>query len=293
LLFPLSSFLLFTMSRLLDHLPAKLLALLAAGLLWFQLRENEPLTERTLLVPLNAIGLDASRVAANLPPQVRIRVRGPARLVEGDGLATLNAYIDLSEVSEGDFLRPVRVELPSGVRAIGLEPARLEGRVERYESKPLRVQIQSPGSLVEPSMLNVEAKGPSSAIAGARVALGYADPDSSEASLIAIDAAGQPIKGISLNPDKVGIVGRSPYWIEKSVPLVLEAPPATLRVSESDFPAEVSLLGTPAVLSSVQTVRVRPQYRAGQYSQTLEPKLPQGVRLASELKGTLRVEKVQ
>lgn len=281
------------MSRLLNHFPAKMLALLAAALLWFQLRENEPLTERTLLIPLNAIGLDNNRVAANLPPQVRIRVRGPARLVEGDGLSTLNAYIDLSEVSEGDFLRPVRVELPSGVRAIGLEPARLEGKVERYEAKPLRVQIQSPGNLVEPSMLNVEARGPASAVQEARVALGYADPESTEVGLIAIDGAGQPLKGITLTPDKVTIAGRNPYLIEKSVPLVLEVPPPKLRVVESDFPTEVSVLGTPAALSPVQTVRVRPQYRAGTYKQTLLPKLPQGVRLATELTGTFKVEQVQ
>jgi YbbR domain-containing protein len=281
------------MSRLLDHLPAKLLALLAAGLLWFQLRGNEPLTERTLLVPLNAIGLDNSRLAANLPQQVRVRVRGPARLVEGDGLSTLTAYIDLSEVSEGAYLRPVRVELPSGVRAIGIEPARLEGKVERYETKPLRVQVQSAGSLVEPEMLNVEARGPASVVQAAKVALGYADEDSTEVSLIAIDGSGQPISGLSLTPDKVNISGRSPYLIEKTVTLVLEAAPSTLRIVESDFPTEVNIIGSPAALSKLETVRIRPQYRTGQFQQTLNPKLPPGVRLATELTGTLRVERVQ
>lgn len=281
------------MSRLLHNFPAKLLALLASTLLWFQLRESQPVTERSLSRPLQVLGLAEDRVAVGLPAQVQLRLRGPSRLLEGSNLNPINAYVDLSGVDSGEFAREVRVGLPAGVELVGLEPARVEARVERYETKTLMVFVYNPSQslTVEPSM--VEARGPMSLVAQAYRAVGLAEGNGDVVLLTAVDIEGKPLGDLILTPDRVRITERGPLLTRRMLPLRLQKAPQGWRVLEASIPPSVEVQGDPQVLRHLERVEARVPLRTGRFEAPLELLLPEGVQAVSGLTGTFRIERVQ
>lgn len=281
------------MSRLLHNLPAKLLALLASTLLWLQLRESQPVTERTLTRPLQVLGLAGDRVAVGLPAQVQLRLRGPSRLLEGSNLNPVNAYVDLSGVDSGDFTRDVRVGLPAGVELVSLEPARVEARVERYETKTLMVFVYNPSQslTVEPSL--VEARGPMSLVAQAYRAIGYTEGNSDVVLLTAVDIEGKPLGDLILTPDRVRITERGPLLTRRTLPLRLQRAPQGWRVLEASIPPSVEVQGDPQVLRRLERIEARVPLRAGRFEAPLELLLPEGVQVVNGATGTFRIERVQ
>jgi YbbR domain-containing protein len=280
-------------SRLLHNLPAKLLALLASALLWLQLRESQPVTERSLTRPLQVLGLAGDRVAVGLPAQVQLRLRGPSRLLEGSNLTPVNAYVDLSGVDSGDFIRDVRVGLPTGVELVSLEPARVEARVERYETKTLTVFVYSPSQslMVEPSL--VEARGPTSLVTQAYRAIGYAEGGSEVVLLTAVDIEGRPLSDLILTPDRVRITERSPLLTRRTLPLRLQPAPQGWRVLEASLPPSVEVQGDPQVLRHLERIEAKVPLKTGRFEAPLELLLPEGVQVVNGVTGTFRIERVQ
>lgn len=281
------------MSRLLHNLPAKLLALLASTLLWFQLRESQPVTERSLTRPLQVLGLAEDRVAVGLPAQVQLRLRGPSRLLEGSNLSPINTYIDLSGVDSGEFTRDVRVGLPAGVELVSLEPARVEARVERYEAKTLPAFAYSPRQVltVEPGV--VEARGPMSLVAQAYRAIGYAEGGGDLVLLTAVDAEGRPLRDLILTPDRVRVTERGPLLTRRTLPLRLQKAPQGWRVLEASLPPSVEVQGEPEVLRRLEHIEARVPLRSGRFEAPLELLLPEGVQAVNGVTGTFRIERVQ
>ncbi|RIH85309.1 YbbR-like domain-containing protein [Calidithermus roseus] len=281
------------MSRLLHNLPAKLLALLASTLLWLQLRESQPVTERSLTRPLQVLGLAGDRVAVGLPAQVQLRLRGPSRLLEGSNLNPVNAYVDLSGVDGGDFIRDVRVGLPAGVELVSLEPARVEARVERYETKTLMVFVYNPSQslTVEPSL--VEARGPMSLVAQAYRAIGYTEDNSDVVLLTAVDIEGKPLGDLILTPDRVRVIERGPLLTRRTLPLRLQRAPQGWRVLEASIPPSVEVQGDPQVLRRLERIEAKVPLRAGRFEAPLELLLPEGVQVVNGVTGTFRIERVQ
>jgi YbbR domain-containing protein len=281
------------MSRLLHNLPAKLLALLASTLLWFQLRESQPVTERSLTRPLQVLGLAGDRVAVGLPAQVQLRLRGPSRLLEGSNLSPINAYVDLSGVDSGEFTRDVRVGLPAGVELVSLEPARVEARVERYETKTLPVFAYSPSQVLTVVPSVVEARGPLSLVAQAYRAIGYAEGGSDLVLLTAVDAEGKPLESLILTPDRVRVTERGPLLTRRTLPLRLQRAPQGWRVLEASLPPSVEVQGDPQVLQRLERIEARVPLRSGRFEAPLELLLPEGVQAVNEVTGTFRIERVQ
>ncbi|PZA06112.1 MULTISPECIES: YbbR-like domain-containing protein [unclassified Meiothermus] len=274
--------------RLLDHLPEKLLALLAAGLVWYQLRASEPIAERTLTRPLQVLGVRQGQSVSGLPQTVELRLRGPARLIEGNNLSTVNAYVDLSGVGEGAFVRNVQVGLPAGVRLVAVEPGRVEGRLEAVVSRRLPVEVHSPGHWLHFEPASVQAIGPRGLVDQAVRAVGV-DIGGAQVRLFPVDATGEPLESLALNPDQVRVVQREVMQAQKAVPLVLAEPPTSLRVLEARVPSSVTLVGPVAVLASITQVRAVPEWRPGSYTSPLQLQLPQGVQATAPVQGNFRV----
>ncbi|ADH62107.1 MAG: YbbR-like domain-containing protein [Deinococcota bacterium] len=274
--------------RLLGNLPEKLLALLAAGLVWYQLQASEPIAERTLTRPLQVLGVQQGQSVSGLPQTVELRLRGPARLIEGNNLSTVNAYIDLSGVGEGAFVRNVQVGLPAGVRLVAVEPGRVEGRLEAVVSQRLAVEIHSPGRWVRFEPTYVQAIGPRGLVNQAVKAVGV-DMGGDQVRLFPVDATGEPLESLALNPGQARVIQRETIQAQKTVPLVLAEPPASLRVLEARIPGSVTLVGPVAALEGVTQVRASPEWRTGSYTSPLQLQLPEGVRVTAPVQGNFRV----
>jgi len=152
------------LGRLLHNWPIKLAAVLTALVLWYQLREVEPVVERSLERPLEVVGLGEDRAVVGLPKTVTVRFRGTARIVENLNPGAVVVFIDLSGVNGGPFAANVQVRAPSGVQIAEVVPAKVEARIERLGAGVLPVEVYAPGSAVAFEPDSVEMRGPASLV---------------------------------------------------------------------------------------------------------------------------------
>jgi hypothetical protein len=169
-----------------------------------------------------------------------------------------------------------------------VEPGRVEGRLEAVVSKRLPVEIQSPGRWLRFEPTSVQAIGPRGLVDQAVRAVGV-DVGGDQVRLFPVDASGEPLESLALNPGQVRVIGRETIQAQKTVPLVLAEPPASLRVLEARIPGSVTLVGPVAALEGITQVRATPEWRTGTYASPLQLQLPDGVRVTAPVQGSFRV----
>jgi hypothetical protein len=165
-------------ARLANDWPAKVVSLIAAGLIFVFYRFNR-LEERYISVPLQVLTNDEFVPASQVPDSVRITLRGESNDIfavqEGDVAAT----IDLSSYQgEGVFRAPVQIEKRDSALGvdpleIGADPAEVAVGIERRVSRVVPVTPSFRGFLApgyelqsfELSPAEVEVHGPASAVA--------------------------------------------------------------------------------------------------------------------------------
>lgn len=275
-------------ARVKHNWPAKALSLLAAFLLWYQLKSSEPIVERVLKRPLEVIGLGPDRVAVGLPKTVVVRVRGGARRVENLRPEAVVAYLDLSGVKEGPFDRTVEVRLPAGLEAVAVIPARVIGVVDRYAQRQLPLYAFAPKKALVPTPDQVIARGPASALKGAAFALALGP----RLRVQVYDAEGRPLEA-SARPEAAETRFSGPLLSEKTVPLALPGPPPGLSVVRVEVPRTVTLVGPPEVLAEIEFVAGEVEWRPGSYTAPIRLRLPAGVRALGSVWGHFVVEKVE
>lgn len=252
---------------------AKLLSLLAAFLLWYQLKEGGPIVERALERPLEIVGLGPDQVAVGVPDRVIVRVRGDERVIEGLQPEAVLAYLDLTGITEGPFIRPVRVQLPAGVALSAVIPAKVEARVERILEKELLLYAFVPEKAVVPEPRRVKIRGPSGEVQKAvwAVALGENLP------VMAVDKAGQVLPDVVAEPAQAKPHFQGPLLTLKELPLALPGPPEGLVVEKAEIPRSVRVVGPPELLADLAFVAGEVEWRAGSYVAPIKLKLPEGV----------------
>ena len=260
--------------RLKHRWQAKVLSVLAAFLLWYQLKETGPVVERALERPLEVIGLGPDRVAVGVPERVLVRVGGEARIVEGLRPEAVLAYLDLSGVDEGPFVRPVRVQLPAGVALAGVVPDRVEARVERVLVRELELYAFRPGEALVPEPRRVRVRGPASEVRRAAYALALGEE---ALAVVAVDKEGAVLSGLQAEPAEAGVHFAGPLLTLKTLPLALPGPPAGLSVEKVEVPRTVRVVGPPELLADLAFVAGEVEWRAGSYLAPIRLKLPEGV----------------
>jgi len=276
--------------RLVHRWPAKLLSLLAAFLLWYQLKQTGPVVERAIERPLEVIGLGPNQVAVGVPDRVLIRVRGEERTVEGLRPEAVLAYLDLHGIQEGPFRKPVVVQLPAGVALAAVIPERVEARVERSDEKTLPLYAFLPGRAVLPQARSVRVRGAASRVARARYALALGEGGALR--VVAVDEAGWPLD-LKARPETTGTRFAGPLLSRKELPLALPGPPPGLSVRRARIPRSIPVVGPPEALAGLAFVTGSVEWRVGSYVAPIRLRLPEGVYALKEPWGRFVVERVQ
>ncbi len=276
--------------RLVHQWPAKLLSLLAAFLLWYQLKETGPVVERAVERPLEVIGLGPDQVAVGVPGKVLVRVRGEERTLEGLRPEAILAYLDLHGVKAGPFSAPVRVQLPAGVSLAAVVPARVEARIEQKAKKELPLFAFAPGRALLPDRDRVEVEGAESQVKDARYALALGPEGGLRVVAVGEGGIPLPLKAI---PAAAKARFSGPLLTLKELPLALPGPPPGLSVRRAELPRSVPVVGPPAVLAGLAFVTGEVEWRAGSYVAPIRLKLPKGVFALKAPWGSFVVERVQ
>lgn len=276
--------------RLLNNWPIKLAALLTASILWYQLREVEPVVERSLERPLEVVGVDVERRPVGLPNQVLVRLRGTSRIIKNLNPNAVIAFIDLSGVEEGQFSAPVQVRAPSGVNVVEVVPAEVSATLERLGAGVLPVEVCAPGSVVTFKPESVDIKGPASLVERARAAIGVDMDAKGKVRLIAVDDQGLPVAGLELEPGEAQVTVLGPGLIKKEVDLILTPAPKDVRPVSVQTPDKVVVVGPPEALARVKSIRADADWHVGDYLTPLKLHLPPDVAAIGAVLAHLKVE---
>ncbi|WP_216324746.1 CdaR family protein [Deinococcus aestuarii] len=296
--------------RALHNLPAKVLAFLVAVTLWFvATSDRRANVEQGFDVPLTVSDTTGGRgegtraVSGLTPATVRVTLSGrPERLQELTG-DDVRAVVDVTGVPEGSFTLPVAVEPPTGTTLREQRPRRVQGFVDTRLTRSLPVTL-SVATPPEASLPRYGVSPDGATVAGpgrvvrevARLVstpLSLAPGDEREAALIALDAGGQPVPGVTTNPASVTVrrldTGELPV---KAVRVVLSDPPAGLRVtSVSVQPSSVRLIAAPELLARLREVTGVVAYREGTYTAPVTLRVPAGAQALEGVSVRLTVER--
>lgn len=199
---------------------AKLMALLAACVLWFFASEDRrTIIQQTFDVPVTVrdnTGESAGekRAVSGLSPgTVKVTLSGrPPRLRELRG-EQIEAVTDITNLSEGSFNTAVTVTAPDGTEVVQVTPERVQGLVDTVQTLSLPVTVTAFAANAEDAAryevqpAKVTVSGPSRSVN--EVAQVIYAPVSLEVGqsravhLLALNSDGQPVPDITLNPPSV------------------------------------------------------------------------------------------
>nr|WP_221269906.1 CdaR family protein [Deinococcus budaensis] len=295
--------------RLGHNLPAKLLALAVSLTLWFvSTTDRRANVEQGFDVPVTVSDTTGERgtgtraVRDLTPSTIRVFLSGrPERLRELRGDA-IEAVVDVTGVPEGSFTRPVTVQAPTGTTLERQTPERVQGFVDTLVTRtlPVTLSVAAPPETSVPrysvSPAEATVSGPGRVAATVRRVVNspvsLAPGEEREAPLVALDAAGQPVEGVTTAPATVTVrrldTGELPI---KAVRVVLNDPPPGLRVTAlSVQPASVRLVAAPELLALLREVPGTVPYREGTYTAPVTLRVPAGAQALEEVSVRLTVE---
>lgn len=300
--------------RLRHNSPQKLMALLVATACWYFATEDRRATiqqryQVEIEVRDNTRSTEKRAVSGLSPATVQVTLSGPRQRLAGVNANDIEAYIDVTDLPEGNFTHNIRVDGPDGTRSIKVTPASVQGQIDAQTSRRLPVTV-SVSSAAPPASgagnmtlyssphyqalpAQVTLSGPSRLVSSVAqvvtVPLEMQQGESRSASLVALDPQGVPVE-VTLSPKTVTVSRQDNAAVAvHSVPVQLSAVPSGLRVSVSRIePPRVRLLG--AGVAGLTSVRAQVPYRAGTYRVQPELLLPAGVYSLDKVTVTLTVE---
>lgn len=295
--------------RLGHNLPAKLLAMAVALTLWFvSTTDRRANVEQGFDVPVTVSDTTGERgtgtraVRDLTPSTIRVLLSGrPERLRELRG-DDIEAVVDVTGVPEGGFTRRVTVQAPTGTTLERQTPERVQGFVDTLVTRtlPVTLSVATPSETSVPrysvSPAEATVSGPGRVTATVRRVINspliLAPGEERETPLIALNAQGQPVAGVTTSPATVTVrrldTGELPI---KAVRVVLNDPPPGLRVTAlSVQPASVRLVAAPELLARLREVSASIPYREGTYTTPATLRVPAGAQALEEVSVRLTVE---
>ncbi len=280
--------------RLLHNLPQKFLALLLAFLLWFvateDRRANIQQNYDVALDVRDTTGGSEKRAISGLnPASVRVTLSGSRQRLGAINASDIQAYVDVTDLPDGDFSRTVRVIGPDSTHSVKVVPTVAQGRIdaELSRTQPVLLSVTAPPSDSVPryvlSPRQVTVSGTSQLVNSVdrvvTVPVTLAQGDQIETRLLALGPQGQVVD-VRLSPASITVAridtGSLPI---RSVPVKLSAPPSNLVITSSNIePATVRLIGPADALAQVSSVTAALAYRSGSFSAQPTFSLPDGVR---------------
>lgn len=250
-----------------------LLSLLLAFALWLYVsNEQNPVREKVLTISLEDTGLAQNlEILGGMPESVKVRVQGNRNQLANLVPVDFKAVVNIPEGKTGDFVVPVQVSTPTGLRVAQVIPDEVRLSVDRVVEKQITVAVSLRGApaegftalapIYQPNM--VVARGPSRDInsisqATALVDIQAAAKDVEQTLQVSVGGA-----NVTLNPAVVHVtVPIVSAVATKTVPVSLQvsgSPAAGFSVKrQSAEPLTVQLSGSAEALGAITGIKTEP-----------------------------------
>jgi len=256
------------------NLPAKILALLGAVILWFFVMNDEnPSVNSTFTVPIYTInGPDGYTVKLN-PRDVTVKVKAPRASFTATKPDDFKAYVDLGEAVEGTNKLKVRTVVPQGFEVVDVSDEFIEVTMEALIEKQLPVNVQVTGNTgahsaldkIIPEKDSVKVTGPRSNVARVSHVVGYLNLANNTADftmkvkLNPVDMDGNIVDGVTLSFKEMDVTAKILSGVDKKIvsikPVYSGVPEQNYMVAmTSAQPDRVEITGKTEVLEKLSEI---------------------------------------
>ena len=256
------------------NLPAKILALLGAVVLWFfVMNDQNPSVNSTFTVPVYTInGPDGYTVKLN-PRDVTVKVKAPRASFTATKPDDFKAYVDLEDAVEGTNKLKVRTVVPQGFEVVDISDEIIEVTMEALVEKQLAVNIQVTGNTgahsaldkIIPEKDSVKVTGPRTNVERVNRVVGYINLANNtsdftmKVKLTPIDVDGNIVDSVSLSTQEIDVTAKILSGVDKKVvsikPAYSGVPAQNFEVSVvSAQPDKVEITGKTEVLEKLSEI---------------------------------------
>jgi YbbR domain-containing protein len=260
------------------NLVPKLLAVLVALVIWvFVMNEQNPPLEGTFQVALSSRNLTEDMLVVEAPTTVRVKVRGLRNAIAGASGKDFKATVDVKGLAAGQYNLPISVVAPSGYEVVEVIPDKAAIKLDAVRSRRFRIEARLSGPMVGEMVLGqVEINPDSVMITGPQSQLdivekvvapveirGRTPAFSQDARLVLLNAEGNEIKNLKVEPSKVAVVGNlEPGSVSRQVEVktVLSGnlPTGVLLRRVFTEPAKIEIKGPKEIVDPISAVSTAP-----------------------------------
>lgn len=304
------------LSSLIRHnLPAKILSVLAAAVLWvFVMNDQNPSINSTFTVPVRMVNVPDNYMVTASEKEVRLKVRAPRSLLASYNVEDFDAYVDLSGVEEGKSTLKILTVVPSGFELLDMSDETVDVTLEEMIAKHVNVNINTVGAVapdmvvtsVLPDSMTMQVKGPRSIvdrvvnITGSINLADNIDDFRTTADISPLDSDGNFVEGVKMEKRSIGVaVDLSKVQHKKMVSLhpvaAGELPDGLVLDGVRVEPSKVEISGDEKAINSVETLNTMPVDLSkidGSIVLDVELKLPEGISVSNKsVKVSINVKK--
>ena len=282
------------------NLPAKIIALLVATVLWVVvMNDQNPAIEGSFTVQLATVGAPSGYKITKSEDAVKIRVRGPRSLFVSAESSDFKAYVDLTGATDGAQECKVETVLPQGFELVSVTPETVTFTLDKLSEKQMRADIIVTGSSAQGTTVakvtqttqTVTIAGPQSALDSVVRVVGYVGLAGNntdfdlDVPLTALNADGRQVPDVKVIPASTQVSVQLARGLTKKVvtvhPVLTNSLPEGLELGDvRTDPMKIEIAGDSAAienLSSVDTESIDLSKLAKTTKSTVKLHLPDGV----------------
>lgn len=256
----------------------KIVCLLVAIVLWFVvINEQNPTSEGSYTVPVAVQNLDPQYIASDVPKNIYVRISGPRNTIVNLAPTDIKAYIDLSDVEEGEMTAPIHIDIPQGTELKKQSAKTAKIRIDVYAVQEFALVTEFKGKLESNLSISEMKIVPEKIIvSGARrlinlvdkavieVPIGGHDKDFSVMSPIKLlQKDGTEVEGLQVTPRQISVkVALNHNAATKRVPVNLitsGVPDSNVKLKQIVIqPKEIEIRGTKDAVEALNQVNLDP-----------------------------------
>ena len=282
------------------NLPAKIIALLVAIVLWFFIMNDQnPSLDGSFNVPLSVVNAPEGCKISRSEDVIKVRVKGPRSLFVSANANEFKAYVDLNGADEGKQEVKVQTVLPQGFELISASPETVNVTVDKIIQKKVQVNLivtgaPAPGNTVAhitQSEVMVAVEGPRPAVEEVTHAIGYVGLTGNNADfsldvpITPVNADGREVEGIKIIPEKVQASVQLARGLTKKVVSIKAVFADDLPIGYATAnvrldPSKIEIAGEEQLINHLDSISTEKISLAGMTKsgkKTVKLELPQGV----------------
>ncbi len=260
------------------NLPAKILALILAVVLWvYVMNDQNPMIESSVEIPLEVRNQAAATSLLDVPEKVKLKLRAPRNILINLQNQEIKAYIDLKGVAEGRSSVKVYTTVPTNLEVAEVFPEKINLRLEPIIARQVPVEIRlggapSAGTMVgkiSAAQQNVSIEGAQNLLETVNKVIAVVDISgrnedfSAESTLQVINSNGKIVEGIKVAPEHIKIDVQIMQGIGKKTldvkALTFGDLPKDFRIEAlTTMPSKVEVSGSEKVLEKMEFIYTEP-----------------------------------